>query len=296
MKIYFLSSEPCALTLNGAFYGITDTFERSAEFSLSDCIYAQFSPEGKLPLGFFLSEELTSRPPEGCDVYLVRGGLALFAHDFPPSDCTLRLLDQKREGDVLATLFAQGRLQLSVDGPAGFFNATLPPSLEGASLQFHGDLLLLKGQNVLGIYSKRAERLFLEQVLDYSLSENELNATLPLSDRLQRQADCRWRLSEEGCTLTSFTLRQAEEAPPEGLLAYAFFESVLLKGDFAAFLREDLRAEKENIAAFLGDFLSVTLTENPCTCGLVRKKAERLFQVDYFTVTVENGEIIDVKG
>jgi hypothetical protein len=46
----------------------------------------------------------------------------------------------------------------------------------------------------------------------------------------------------------------------------------------------------------LGDFSAVTLTNEPTVCGLVRKKKERLFVVDYFSVTVENGKISDVKG
>ena len=58
MKIYFLSARPCALTLNDTYFGITDTFERFAEISLKDRTFVRFAPEGALPIGFFLTENI----------------------------------------------------------------------------------------------------------------------------------------------------------------------------------------------------------------------------------------------
>ena len=88
MKIYFLSSRPCALTVGGAYFGVTDTFERFAELSLKDNLYAQFSPQGALPIGVFLTEKLRTEPPENCEVYLLKDGAAIYAKDFPPADFT----------------------------------------------------------------------------------------------------------------------------------------------------------------------------------------------------------------
>ncbi len=296
MKIYFLSSTPCALTLNGVFYGVTDSFERSAELALSDRIYAQFSPEGGAPIGFFITEEITSRPPAGCEVYLVKDGVAIHAYDFPPVDFTLRPLTQKREGDRLATLFFQGKLQLHVESERGYFNATLPPFFAPCNIQFHGNLLLLHGENALGVFTLDCRPLLMEKALSFEVDGELLRATLPLSDSLGRYADCVWRLSKD-CELKEFALREeSERALPEGLLAYAFFETVLLKGDYSAFLSDELRADGEKIAAFLGEFTAVLLTENPKECGLVRKKGERLFVVEYYAVDIEKGKITDVRG
>ncbi len=298
MKIYFLSSKPCALTLNGVFYGVTDTFERSAEVALSDRVYAQFAPQGELAVGLFLTEALRTDPPEGCAVYLLKDGIAVYAYDFPSADYTLRPIAQLREGDRLATVFRQGKLQLSLQSERGFFNATLPPALEPCTLQFHGELLLVKGEGCLGIYDDSCQALFFEEVEEYELTGNELRATLPLSDSLRRRAKCRYELSK-GCALTEFTLEQPpakEGGLPEGLLAYAFFESVLFKGAYEDFLGEELIADKERIAAFLGEFIAVTLTKDPNECGLIRKKGERLYAVDYFTVEIREGKIVDVRG
>ncbi len=298
MKIYFLSSTPCALTLNGVFYGITDTFERAAEIDLADGIYAQFSPEGALPIGFFITENITATPPKGCEVYLLKDGIALYAEDFPPSDFTLRPVAQKREGNILATLFRQGKLQLNIESEQGFFNTPVPSVFDGSELLFHNGYILLKSATHLGVFSAKAVPLLCERVEEYALTEEGVSALLPLSDRLSRKADCKWRFEGEERILTEFTLRQTGEGetPPEDLLAYAFFESALLKMDISPFLSEELQAEKTEILRFLGEFTAVILTENPKECGLVRKKKEGLFEVDYLSVEIENGKIVDVKG
>ena len=128
MKIYFLSSKPCELTLNGVFFGITDSFERFANVNLSDRIHAKFSPQDALPIGVFLDDNLLHTPPLGVEVYILQDGIALFAKDFPPNDYTLRPLSQARLENVLITLYKQGEIHLSIQSEKGFFVATLPPS------------------------------------------------------------------------------------------------------------------------------------------------------------------------
>ncbi len=296
MKIYFLSSTPCALTLNGVFYGVTDKFERFAELSPADTIYACFAPEGALPVGFFITEALREAPPTGCEVYIVKDGLAVYAYDFPPVDLTLRPLDQKREGDLSATLFLQGKPQLCVESPEGMFNATLPPSFTKGELLFHRGYILVCNESKLAVFTKKAEPVLVEDILSFTLQKEGISATLPLSDRLGRTADCRWELTEAGCKLVSFALQEREDCPPEGLLAYAFFECALLQGDFAAFLCDELKKDAAAIRAFLGEFLSVTLIESPTVCGLVRKKADRLYAVDYIEVVIAEGKITDIRA
>ena len=300
MKIYFLSAMPCALTLNGVFFGVTDTFERFAEIDLRDRVFVQFSPQGCLPVGFFLTEEIRFQPPPACEVYLLRDGIAIYAQDFIPTDNTLRTIAQSRDGDCLVTVYAQGRVQMAVNTPDGFFNAYLPPSFSNCSVEFHQELLFLRSETQLAVYTKRAELCLCERVLSYAVEENKLSARLLLSDSLGRVADCVWELRETGCTQTQFTLRALERANPPcqtaaELLPYAFFESALLGADFATLLSDELAPDAEKLRAFLGDFVAVTLTQDPNVCGLVRKKEERLFELAYFTVEIQDGKITDVQ-
>lgn len=295
MKIYFLSSRPCALTLNGAFFGVTDKFERYAELSLKDDIYAQFSPEGGLPIGCFLTEALRFSPPERFEVYLLKDGIALYARDFPPADFTLKPLAQAKDNGVLATLFRQGALQLSIEYAGELHTDTLPDTFEHGSVAFHSGLVFVECENCLAVYAKTGERLLLEAVLSYSVEENLLRAVLPLSDAFGRTAECAWELTETACKQTEFTVRQSA-VPKDDLLAYAFFESVLIGANYAELLSDELRPEAEKLVGFLGDFVAVALTADPKCCGLIKKRGERLYQAAYFTVETANGKIIDVKG
>ena len=62
MKIYFLSSQPCMLSLNGTFYGTTDSFERFAELNLSDRIFVKFSSSSALITWSYASSVSPEKP------------------------------------------------------------------------------------------------------------------------------------------------------------------------------------------------------------------------------------------
>ncbi len=301
MKIYFLSSQPCALTFNGLYYGVTDTFEHFAKINLSDKLFVQFSPQNALPISFFLTEDIRFTPPSGCDVYLLPNAIAIYAHTFAPIDSTLKIITQERFGNNLITVFQQGTLQISLETEKGFFVSTLPPAFSHCSISFQQDLFFIKGENQLAIYTKNGERVFLEQIAHYTIEENTLIATLPLSDRLKRQAICHYVLTENGCYQNKFVLQKAPESEKESkenihdeLIAYAFFECVLIGADYAQYLCESLQETAEKLRAFLGDFKDIVLSQNPKECGLVYVKKPNLYEVIYYTVDIENGLITDV--
>ncbi len=303
MKVYFLSSRPCALTLNDAYFGLTDRFERFAEISLKDNVFVRFTPENAQPIGFFLNESMRHTPPAGCEIYLLENAIAIYAKSFPPSDLTLKILAQKRFEKSLVTLFYQGELQLSIQTEKGFFISTLPPTFEKSELLFESGLFLLKAPNMIAVYTMAGERVLMENVLSCKIEAGVLYATLPLSDSLGRVADCAWEMSEQGVTRTKCTLLQSRtksgENDPETLraelLPFAFFESILLGADCTSLLSDDLAPQADKLKGYLGDFCSVTLTDDPSVCGLVYKKAERLFEIVNFSVTIENGKIKDIQ-
>lgn len=299
MRIYFLSALPCALFLNGAHFGSTSEFEKFIDVSPSDGIFAEFIPENALPIRFFITERLRFTPPDGCEVYLLKDGIAIYARDFPPADCTLRPLLQNRFDETLITVYKQGRLQLSIERDGKLFVATLPPSFLPQAIRKVRSFFLLEGNGQILLFNERAELLLNEAVIEFSFNEDGITALLPLSDRLNRIADCRFEFTEFGVKQTKFTIRQTGEHTaelPENLLPYAFFESVCIGADFTQMLSPDLLEKASELRKFLGDFLSVTLTENPKQVGLIYQKAERLFEVRYYTVEIENGKICDIKG
>lgn len=305
MKIYFLSSVPCALRLGGVFFGVTDLFERYAEVSLQDRLFVEFLPENGLPVTFFLTENIRFSPPEHCEVYLLKDGIAVYAAEFIPTDFRLQTLLQKRIDDTLITVFRQGGVQLAVERGKQAFTAPLPPTFQPRDVLLYGKFTLLFGESHGGkklfVFDGTGGRVLEETALSYSLSDGILQAELPLCDRLGRTADCAWALTDDGLVRTKFTLRahiggEEKNDPPDGLIAYAFFESVLIGGNYRELLSEELRPNAEKIVEFLGNFESVVLTQDPTVCGLLRRKGERLFEAAYYSVKIQNGEIIDVNG
>lgn len=312
MRVYFLSSKPCILTLNGTYFGLTDSFERFAEISPKDNLFAQFTPEDGLPIRFFINESIRLHPPKRCEIYLLKDGLAIYAKDFPPTDMTLRAIAQQRDDDTLVTVFRQGETQVSIESPKGFFISPLPSLFEPCEIQFQGEFILLSSPDSIALFTRSGKRLLQERVKEFTLEKGKLLATLPLSDRLCRTAKCVWELTDENVKQTTFSICQqtkfsmpfgngsAELDPPttenirEELLPYAFFESVLIGANYAELLSESLREKAQSLKGFLGAFESVVLTERGKVCGLVRKKADRLFEVDEYRVEIENGKITDI--
>lgn len=305
MKIYFLSSQPCALRLGGVFFGMTDRFERYAEIDLRDNIFVEFLPENALPINFFLTENIRFSPPQNCEIYLLADGIAIHAAEFTPTDFSLKTLWQQRLGDTLLTVFSQGQLQFAVQTQKSAFTAYLPPAFRDFAAELYGDYILLSGVTHAGkrllVFRENGEKVLDEEILSYSLSGGTLRAELPLSERLRRKAVCAWSLEHEGLQRTEFTLRapvndEDVSKIPDELLPYAFFESVLIGANYAEFLSDELAENADKIVGFLGDFIAVTLTDDSLVCGLVRKKAERLYTLSYYRVKIQNGKIIDVNG
>lgn len=296
MKIYFLSSRPCALMLDGVFSGRTDLFARYAEIHPKDNVFAEFFPEGALPVGFFLTEKLRFSPPEGCEVYLLRDGIAVYVRDFPPSDFSLKLIAQRRFGGDLLTVFRQGALQLAMETAHGFFLHPLPEAFSVCSLRAESGLYFLEGSGMIAAFTEKGGCALMERAESCRFERGALIATLPLSDCLNRKAERRWALTEEGCFPDGCTIFESEGEVSESLLACAFFESALVGADITRYLDDNLRERAGHLKAFLGDYSAVEPCKDPFTCGLVRKKKERLFELKYFTVTVENGKISDIRG
>ena len=175
--------------LGGVFFGMTDRFERFAEIEPKDNVFAEFIPEGALPIGFFLTEKLRFSPPEHCEVYLLRDGIAVYVRDFPPSDFSLKIIAQERFVGNLATVFRQGNVQLSLETAKGFSVSPLSEDFDPCSIQFESGLFFIRGQNALAVFTADGKCVLNEQVTSFRIENNTLSATLPLSDSRNRRAE-----------------------------------------------------------------------------------------------------------
>lgn len=293
MKIYFLSDKACALRLGGLYFGQVDNFERFAQINLSDRVFVEFIPENALPITFFLTDEILCAPPRGCDVYVLRDALILRARHFPPSDFSLRIIGQAQSENCVATLFSQGELSLSVQTDKNFFIAYLPPSFYNSTVFFEQDFVFVKSENQLAIFNKACKLLFMENVLSYSFQDGVLTALLPLQECLGRTATCKYALSETECKRIDCKL-SAPRGEYGELLAFAFFESLLIGADCKDFLCDDMQSKIADIRAFLGNFTAILPTDEKNCCVLFYQKQENLFEGKYFTLSIKNGKISDI--
>jgi hypothetical protein len=134
-----------------------------------------------------------------------------------------------------------------------------------------------------------------ERYLSAEWADGILTLRVPLCDHLRRTATCRYRLCGDSAELLSYDLQQGMGSY-DGLIAYAFFESVRIGGAFTDFLCDELTPNANAIREFLGTFLYVLPTTREKECLLVYKKSERLFDVRRFTVTTVDGKITDISG
>ena len=293
MKIYFLSSRPCALSVGGAYFGITDRFERFASVCLSDNLLITFTPENALPLSFFLNENIRFTAPAGVEVYLFKDAIALYARDFPLCDFTLRPIAQARENDLLVSVFKQGNLQVSFQSDKGFFVQPLRGDFEKCEISFHEQFIFLRAEKTLAVFTATGDKLFEETVESFTVENNELCAKIPINENAYIQGT--WQLLDGACSQKTLSLvGQANTNTIDALLPYAFFESVRIGANIDAMLSEELLPEKEKILSFLDDFVFVSPTTDENTCALMRQKGERLFEASYFTAQVEHGKIVDI--
>ncbi|MBQ8428266.1 MAG: hypothetical protein IJX18_03325 [Clostridia bacterium] len=296
MKTYFLSSVPCALVIGGAYFGRTDSFPRHADVCASDEVFVEFHPENALPIGFFITEDLPFCPPEKCEVYLLPDGIAIYAKEFTPCDFSLKVLLQQRLGDTTVTVFQQGAKQVCIESLGGMFVATLPPSFCPKKAERIGEFFLLVAPDRFCLLNEKAEIVLMEACEEVHIEAECLHALLPLENSRGRKAKCTWDLTGGDCVRKEFTLLQPTLQETEGLIAYGFFESLLIGADYTQFLSESLKKDQEKIPAFLGNFLSVLPTDKENACNLVYQKAERLFEIKTFRLQIEEDKIIDIQG
>ena len=296
MKIYFLSSRPCALHIGGAYFGITDRFERFANVCLADNLPIVFTPENALPICFFLTENIRFQAPDGVEVYLLNDAIALYARDFPPRDFVLRACAPARQSDLLVSVFSQGQTQVSFQSSTLFTVSPLPVEFEKSEISFIDEFVFIKAPQTLAIFTQTGERIFMETVQSFVVENGVLCATLPLHESLGVAIDGKWKLTQTACERISVSCQAQNpaQALDDTLVAYTFFESVRIGADVEYALADNLLSQKEHLLAFLGDFCAVMPTENPNTCALIRAKAERVFEARYCSVKIENGKIVDI--
>lgn len=299
-----MSYKPAILKLNGLYVGGLDMFERHIEIDLGDSVLAEIVPgENLQPVNFFINEKLLFNPPEFMDVYLMDGETLIFIKEYGNKSVNLSVISQTRFCGNLVTLFLQGGVYLSVEG-AEYTLIPLPAKFARAEIfekTLNGfPVLAISGGNALLVISERGKKIFLSEAESFKFADR-LKICAAFETCTAAKAECEYAYDGEKLTLVAG--RTVETRPPEkAVLHFAFFESVLTRGNYADYLCDGLKPKAGELFEYLGEFAGVTVpTEkfyaehpNVRAAGLIYPKAENLFEVKYFAADLENGKITNV--
>ena len=288
MRVYFLAEKTCTLFLGGVALGTVDGFERTCELDPRDEVFCELKAADCISVCFRFDEAFLNNPPPQIRLYYTEGAVAVYACDFLRADQSMRVLSQARCGDARFTLLRQWRLQLEFSRGNGMKLHALPDYLENAAPCSVGREFLLESEKGFAILSHEGEILTMNEgrVIEKT---NAVKAEIDFHDCQGHTAACTW----EGGAMTACSIRSRTE-PTEATFALALFESVLIGADALPFLSDALAQKASVLKEFLGDFVSVVLSDRPDRVGLVYRRKERIFDVRYFTVAVKDGKIENI--
>lgn len=291
MRFYFLSDRPCALKLGGLYVGRVGGTQKFMDIDPSDNILCEFIPaNGKyLPCSFEIDEDFL--PPEGIKEYLFPNAVALYAEDFIHRDSTLKLLLQENFPDCTASVFVQGRVQVSVENERGIFTHVLSDSFENCRIERKENCIVLFGEGETAVLNAAGELLLRKETISARLDE-ELEAVVPFADSMNHYAECKWRLTDQA-ELTEYKIA-CRFPPRENMLLYALTESLLIDADVKDFVTPSLYEKIRSLKNFLGNYLSV-LFVTPEVAGLAYQIKENVFRVDYYTAEYKDGKIDNIR-
>lgn len=306
MRIYFLSYKPAILKLNGLYIGGVDAFERHVEISLSDSVHAEIVPgENLQSVNFFINEKLLLSPPPFLDVYLLDGETLVYVREFLPKDAGISVIWQREFESNRVTLFTQGGVYLAVEGregaieklPQKFLNARA----EEKSICGFGVLAIFGGDGLV-VLNGKGKKIFFGDVIRAEFCDDGLKTATAFETCTGAKAVCKYSYDGERLTLAE-SVTAEEKRAEETISHFAFFESLLCRGDFSAYLSDELKGQTEALRDYLGEFVSVVVPtesffaihEGLRAAGLVYPKSKNLFEVKYYAVALDSdGKIENV--
>lgn len=305
-----MSELTAALKLNGAYLGLIEKFEKFVDVSDGDFysekkILAEAVPDGDaLPVSFFIDEKLFSDPPPFTDVYLLGGDAVVYINRYERRSRPLKVIAQAAFCGGTYTLFTNcGKVYLNCEkGECSLYELsnTFEKSVMREEKVGSFPVLTVAGGGCLAVISESGKRVFYNPAESFTCGD-KLTVTVNFNTCAGCKATCTFGYDGEKMTLYK-SVTEEYIPPDEQILHFAFFESVLTRGNFAKYLCDGLKESAAALPAFLGEFVDVTIPYKKFyerhgdirAAGLVYPVKSNLFTVKYFATEVENGKITNV--
>lgn len=307
MTVYFLSSTPAALRLNGEYAGVIDNFPRRTEIGEGEEAFVEAVPsDNRLPVNFMLSDGFLSSPPPFSDVFLMGADALISINRYEPKSAALKVVWQTRFCDNLITLYSRGGAALCVDRPDGTadiydINEDYLHSQYSSGRVGGKDVLCVFTGGRLCILTEGGTLAFDNAVKSYSLGDM-LGVTVNFNSCAGAIGECNY--SYDGTRFTLVSGRTVETRPVDDKIRhFAFFESVLTHAKPADYLSEELAPRAGELSGYLGDFSGVVVpprkfyerTGEMRAAGLVYPLSANLYRVKFFSADMQGGKIINIR-
>lgn len=286
MKIYFLSSLPCALKIDGEYVGKTDGFERYLNLHLRDGHFIEFVPQGNyLSTAFFLTEDILFHPPEGVKLGHAPYVLIIYANEFHQKTSSFQLVAQKNTTAVYVggesyQLYFHGKI-FDLDG-----------DYKNCEIVEYPTFILVRGGHHACVLSR--DGLVFNgkfRSLRYDEREGALTLSRDLCDFLGREEvltyDCK--------VYPQLISRKEGSAPREistGFTTAYFLQSLLFGTPCKELLGEELQTA--DLKGYFGEFYKVLPVGEEKVALVVAGSVKNVFTLRFFSGTIENGKIVNI--
>ncbi len=307
VRIYFIATQSAGLKLNGEYAGVIGAFEKYVDLPDKEEVLAEVIPGGeKLPRNFFIGKSLYENPPAFLKIYLSEGQAQIYITRFESSVTGLKIRDQKQLNRLIVTLLdICGKSYASCDGetsnlyelPEEFENASLTPSAIGGL-----PVMLIEGASRLCVIAESGKQLYCGQANSYSIG-NMLGLTVDFRGCAGYRAEREYSYNGQQLILNKNRVER-KRAVSDGVMHFAFLESLLYGGDCTEYLSEELIPSASALHEYLGDFTEVTVPHQNFydkygdipAAGLAYPVKQNLYEIKYFTVDIKDGKIENVKS
>ncbi len=308
MTVYFVSSTPAALRLDGKYVGIIDSFARRTELCVPLRAFAEAAPsDNRQPVNFMLDGAFLSSPPDFASVCLMGGDALVRIRKYLSKDSAPSVIWQTRFAGNLVTLCRMGSVMLcSENSSAGGANICRMDESYALSSPEEGTVgtspvLFISAARRLAVLSEGGKVVFDNPATSFSQGDM-LRVTVPFRTCTGAAFECAYSYDGEAFTLASG--RTAERIlAGEEIRHFAFFESVLTRADPASYLSPGLRERAGELSSYLGQFVDVIIppqklyekTGEERAAGLVYPAAKNAYIVKFYAADMREGLVENIR-
>lgn len=306
MYYYFTGNYFYAIKINGLYFGVIGKEPKPISIENPSPFIELCPIDGGNNLNFIMEEKFFSSPPKPIKITDMKGGYLI---DFclQKSSLPFKVLLQKRFDNFEITLFNDDTEKVSIQTETDYFVENIDfvaPEIDSFSIN-NTEFVSIKdeknGKKYLSLYkiTGKTEKIFNGEISD-CFFDNEIKISYTISDIAKHKIEITFNVKDNVVYESEKKVSGETDLDKlnEKIIPFAFFEDLCVGSDIIKYLSQDMQNNALYIKDYIKDFIGVMpppLFRNINEVGLIRKKAENVFAVDYYIAEVENKKIINIK-